>query len=55
MLLVKKQHPELDIRFVFVRASNKIYKGSKTSYAAWCERYDFIWAEGSIPTDWYKK
>ena len=55
MLLVKRQHPELDIRFVFLRASNKIYKGSKTSYAAWCERYDFIWAEGSIPTDWYKK
>jgi len=55
MLLVKRQHPQLDIRFVFLRASNKIYKGSKTTYAAWCERYDFIWAEGSIPTDWYKK
>ena len=55
MLLVKKQHPKLDIRFVFVRASNKIYKGSKTSYASWCERHRFEWAEGSIPTDWYKK
>lgn len=55
MLLVKRQHPELDIRFVFLRASNKIYKGSKTTYAAWCERYNFIWAEGSIPTDWYRK
>ena len=55
MLLVKKQHPKLDIRFVFLRASNKIYKGSKTTYAAWCERHGFIWAEGSIPTDWCKK
>jgi len=45
----------LDIRFVFLRASNKIYKGSKTTYAAWCERHGFEWAEGSIPTDWYKK
>ena len=49
MLLVKRQHPELDIRFVFLRASNKIYKGSKTTYAAWCERYKFEWAEGAIP------
>lgn len=55
MLLVKRQHPDLDIRFVFLRASNKIYKGSKTTYAAWCERYKFEWAEGTIPTDWYKK
>ena len=55
MLLVKKQHPKIDIRFVFLRASNKIYKGSKTTYSAWCERHGFIWAEGSIPTDWYKK
>ena len=55
MLLVKRQHPELYIRFVFLRASNKIYKGSKTTYAAWCERYKFEWAEGAIPTDWYKK
>jgi len=54
MLLVKKQHPKLDIRFVFLRASNKIYKGSKTTYSSWCERHKFIWAEGSIPTDWYK-
>jgi len=55
MVLIKKQHPELDIRFVFVRAQNKIYKGSKTTYASWCERHGFQWAEGSIPTDWYKK
>ena len=52
---IKKQHPELDIRFVFIRAQNKIYKGSKTTYASWCERHGFQWAEGSIPTDWYKK
>ena len=55
MLLVKNQHPDIDIRFVFLRASNKIYKNSKTTYSAWCERHNFIWAEGSIPTDWCKK
>ena len=55
MILMKQQHPELDIRFVFMNAKNKIYKGSKTTYAAWCTRYNFEWAEGSIPMEWVKK
>ena len=54
MQLIKQQHPDLDIRFVFVRASNKIYKGSKTTYAAWANRYGFQWAEGGIPEEWLK-
>ncbi len=55
MVLVKAQHPNLDIRFVFMNANNKIYRGSKTTYADWCERHDFKWAEGGVPTDWMKK
>jgi hypothetical protein len=54
MLLVKEQNPDLDIRFVFVRASNKIYKGSRTTYADWATKHGFEWAEGSIPDDWCK-
>ena len=54
-LAIKKQHPKLDIRFVFMNAKNKIYKGSKTTYASWCTRYNFEWAEGSIPMEWVKK
>jgi|TARA_A100001391_G_scaffold53871_1_gene32837 hypothetical protein len=54
MLLVKEQHPDLDIRFVFLRAANKIYKGSKTTYADWATKHKFEWAEGSIPEEWYK-
>lgn len=54
MQLIKQQHPELDIRFVFVRATNKIYKGSKTTYADWANRYGFQWAEGGIPEEWLK-
>ena len=54
MLLVKEQHPDLDIRFVFLRANNKIYKGSKTTYAQWATKHKFEWAEGSIPEEWYK-
>mgnify|MGYP000138032530 FL=1 len=51
-LLIKKQHPELDIRFLFMKATNKLYKGSKTTYAGWCERYGFKWCQGFIPQEW---
>ena len=51
-LLIKDQWPDLDIRFIFVRADNKISLKSKTSYADWCNRHGFIWAEGSFPVEW---
>ena len=35
-LLVRQQHPELDIRFVFTRSRSKISKSSKTTYADIC-------------------
>ena len=35
--LIRKQHPGLDIRFVFQRAKNNIRKGSNTTYADVCE------------------
>ena len=54
MALVKQQHKDLDIRFVFMNARNKIYKGSKTTYADWCLKHDFKWAEKSIPVEWFK-
>jgi hypothetical protein len=51
-LLIKKQHPELDIRFVFSNANARISKQSKTTYAAWCEKNGFLYATGSIPVEW---
>ena len=54
MVLVKEQNPELDIRFVFMNARNKIYKGSKTTYADWANRYNFEWAERTIPEEWLR-
>jgi len=51
-LLVKEQHPNLEIRFVFSRAASPIYKRSKTTNAAWCQKYGFRWAEKLIPTMW---
>jgi hypothetical protein len=51
-LCVQEQHPELDIRFVFGRASNLINKRSKTTYAMWCESHGFKWYEGRVPEGW---
>jgi hypothetical protein len=54
-LLVKEQHPDIEIRFVFQKASTKIRKGSKTSYGDWCDKNGFIYAEGTIPEEWYRR
>ena len=51
-LLIKKQHPELDIRFVFQNPNGKIRKGSKTTYADYCNKYDIPWADKIIPIEW---
>lgn len=51
-LLIKQQRPDLDIRFVFSNSNAKINKGSKTSYADWCQRYGFVWSDKWIPEGW---
>lgn len=51
-LLIKEQHPELDIRFVFSNSSNKLNKNSKTTYASWCEKHGFLYADKVIPGEW---
>ena len=54
-LLIQKQHPELDIRMVFQNSKGKIRKGSKTTYADFCNKHNIIWADKSIPTSWYNE
>tara|TARA_E500000331_G_scaffold355814_1_gene412288 strand:+ start:584 stop:997 length:414 start_codon:yes stop_codon:yes gene_type:complete len=53
--LIKHQFPELDIRFVFSNANSKIYKGSATSYADYCEKHGFVFANKRIPDTWLKE
>jgi hypothetical protein len=53
-LLIKKQHPELDIRFVFSNSRAKINKGSKTTYGMWCDKHGFLYADKLIPKEWIK-
>lgn len=54
-LLVKHQHPDLDIRFVFTRSASRISKQSKTTYADWCTKNDFKFADLTIPESWLKE
>lgn len=51
-LLVKAQHPDLDIRFVFSNSRTRISKQSKTTYGMWCETHGFLFSDKSIPTAW---
>jgi hypothetical protein len=56
LVLVKEQHPHLDIRLVFQRASTPIYKGSKTTYAKWADDHGFKWSDnGTVPAAWIKE
>lgn len=51
-ILIKQQRPDLDIRFVFSNSRQRISKTSKTTYAMWCQRYEFKFADKSIPQAW---
>jgi len=53
-LLIQKQHPDLDIRFVFQNSKAKLYKGAKSTYGQWCDKYGFMYADKSIPEEWLK-
>jgi hypothetical protein len=54
-LLIKKQHPELDIRFVFSNSKTKLSKGSKTTYGAWCTKNGYMYADKEVPLEWLKR
>ena len=52
---IKEQHPDLDVRFVFSNSRNKLSKKSKTTYADWCNQYNFQYHDKVIPDDWLKE
>lgn len=51
-LMVKAQHPGLDLRFVFSNSRQRINKGSPTTYADWCDKHGFRYADKSVPKEW---
>ena len=50
-LLIKKQHPEITILFVFMNARNTITKTSKTTYADWAKQNDFQYIDWSCTSN----
>jgi hypothetical protein len=52
---IKEQHPHLDIRFVFSNSKSKIAKTSETTYASWCTKNGFLFADKLIPSEWLKE
>ena len=54
-LAIQRQHPTLDIRFVFENSRRKLRKGAKSTYAEWCIKYGFRYYDRIIPEDWLKE
>jgi len=51
-ILVKRHNPDLDIRFVFSNSNARISKASKTTYAMWCRKHGYKFADKTIPEEW---
>lgn len=49
---IKRQKPDLDIRFVFSNSRQRISKKSSTTYAMWCQKEGFKFADKSVPQVW---
>ena len=49
--LIKAQHPELDIRFVFQKLKTKV-QGGRFTCEEWCIKYNFLYAESIVPNSW---
>jgi hypothetical protein len=53
LLLLKAQHPEKDIRLLFMY-DNKLSPRSPTRYSAWAEKNGIPWALKTVPEEWVK-
>lgn len=54
-LLVKQQHPDVEIRFVFSNSRSRISKQSNTTYAKWATDHGFPFADKLIPVSWIEE
>ncbi len=52
---IKRQHPMLDIRFIFENSNRKLRKGAKSTYGQWCYKYSFRFSNRIVPEDWLKE
>ena len=54
-VLLKKQFPDRELRFVFCNEYALIGKGAKTTNKAWCKRHGFLCASKVIPKSWWSR
>lgn len=52
MITVAEQHPDLDIRFVFMKPDLPVRGGAKMTMSEWADKHGFGWAEGRVPATW---
>lgn len=54
ILFVIGQNPGIDLRMVFQNPKLPIYKGSKTTYAMWCDKKKIKWGTLADVPQWIK-
>jgi hypothetical protein len=54
-LLIKEQHPELDIRFVFSSLNAKVGQSKRVTCAMWAEKHGYKYSHKTIPESWLKE
>jgi hypothetical protein len=54
LLLVKKQHPDLDLRMIVSRGANKV-EGLVLTVAEWCVKMGIPWAAKEVPREWIEE
>ena len=52
---IREQHPEKDIRFVFMNSKTRLNKSSNTTYGSWCTKYGFKYTDKVIPKEWLEE
>ena len=53
--LVHEQHPDIDFRLVFSNQNARLYKGSPTTYATYCDKHGFKYANKVISQEWLEE
>ncbi len=55
ILSVRKAHPHIDLRMVFMNPNVKLNTRSKTTYGMWCDQHGIQWASKRVPIEWTKE
>jgi hypothetical protein len=53
MVAVKEQHPDKDVKIVFM-SDGPLSKGSRTRPSDWANKYGYEFSIKSVPTEWFK-